>query len=98
MELIQSDVSLPDNVHQLLKQMISVEEKTIMTELSMKQKSFCIVNPVAKDSPIVYVSPGFLHLTGYSREECIGKNCRFLQGPETDKIEVSFSKCLTLYI
>jgi PAS domain-containing protein len=97
-QLIQSDVSLPDNVHQLLKQMISIEEKSILTELSMKQKSFCIVNPVAKGSPIVYVSPGFLTLTGYSREECIGKNCRFLQGPETDKIEVSYQSIMLIFI
>ncbi|OFZ13600.1 MAG: hypothetical protein A2Z20_09700 [Bdellovibrionales bacterium RBG_16_40_8] len=38
-----------------------------------------------KDNPIVYVNPFFQNLTGYKEEEIIGKNCRFLQGPETDK-------------
>ncbi len=36
------------------------------------------------DNPIVYVNPGFEHLTGYSMDETIGRNPRFLQGPDTD--------------
>ncbi len=36
------------------------------------------------DTPVVYASPGFERLTGYSPEEVIGKNCRFLHGKETD--------------
>ncbi|KAJ6012601.1 hypothetical protein N7522_002956 [Penicillium canescens] len=33
------------------------------------------------DYPIVYVSEGFERLTGYTSEEVVGHNCRFLQGP-----------------
>src|SRR5207249_634153 len=33
--------------------------------------------------PIVYANEGFARLTGYTREEVIGKNCRFLQGRDT---------------
>lgn len=36
------------------------------------------------DLPIVYVNSAFSHITGYSRDEIIGKNCRFLQGQDTD--------------
>ncbi len=36
------------------------------------------------DTPIVYVSPSFERLVGYSREELIGNNTRMLQGPGTD--------------
>jgi PAS domain S-box-containing protein len=36
------------------------------------------------DNPIVYVSPGFERITGYSGEEVLGKNPRLLQGPESD--------------
>jgi diguanylate cyclase (GGDEF)-like protein/PAS domain S-box-containing protein len=34
--------------------------------------------------PLVYVNKPFLEITGYTREEVLGKNCRFLQGPGTD--------------
>ncbi|KAL7924819.1 putative PAS-domain protein envoy [Trichoderma austrokoningii] len=33
------------------------------------------------NTPIVYASPGFYELTGYSASETIGRNCRFLQSP-----------------
>ncbi|WP_256213163.1 PAS domain-containing protein [Bacillus sp. OV322] len=36
----------------------------------------------------MYVNKGFLDLTGYEKEEVAGKNCRFLQGPETDEDSV----------
>jgi adenylate cyclase len=40
------------------------------------------------DMPITYVNPAFERLTGYSAEEVIGRNCRFLQGNETDQAGV----------
>ena len=40
------------------------------------------------DQPVVYVNDAFCHMTGYSAEEIIGKNCRFLQGAETDTATV----------
>lgn len=33
--------------------------------------------------PLIYVNRGFSELTGYSAEESLGRNCRFLQGPAT---------------
>jgi PAS domain S-box-containing protein len=40
------------------------------------------------DCPIVLANHAFLALTGYSAEEVIGRNCRFLQGPDTDPSDV----------
>ncbi|KAK6844030.1 PAS domain-containing protein [Apiospora arundinis] len=34
------------------------------------------------DCPIVYISDNFQNLTGYSRHDIIGQNCRFLQAPD----------------
>ncbi|HEY9743655.1 MAG TPA: PAS domain S-box protein [Coleofasciculaceae cyanobacterium] len=36
------------------------------------------------DNPIIYCNLAFLEITGYSRQEVIGRNCRFLQGSDTD--------------
>jgi len=43
-----------------------------------------ITNPALPDNPIVFCNEAFQNLTGYGREEIIGRNCRFLQGPESD--------------
>lgn len=37
-----------------------------------------------RGEPIVWVNDAFIALTGYAREELHGRNCRMLQGPETD--------------
>ena len=43
-----------------------------------------ITDPNKPDNPIVFANEAFIRLTGYSREEVLGHNCRFLQGPATD--------------
>lgn len=47
-----------------------------------------ITNPRLPDNPIVFVNKAFQTLTGYDRDEVIGQNCRFLQGPETSPAAV----------
>ncbi len=42
-----------------------------------------ITDPNQPDHPIVYASPGFERMTGYDAQEVLGRNCRFLQGPQT---------------
>jgi PAS domain S-box-containing protein len=46
--------------------------------------SFTITDPRQPDNPLVFVNPAFERATGYSAEEAVGRNCRFLQGPQTD--------------
>ncbi|MEJ5083331.1 MULTISPECIES: PAS domain-containing protein [unclassified Ochrobactrum] len=48
-----------------------------------------ITDPRKPDNPIIFVNDAFLKLTGNSREENIGKNCRFLQGPGTDADDIN---------
>ncbi len=43
-----------------------------------------ITNPRQADNPMVFVNDAFCRLTGYERPELLGRNCRFLQGPETN--------------
>ena len=44
-----------------------------------------ITDALQSDNPIVYASPSFERLTGYTSVEVLGRNCRFLQGPGTDR-------------
>jgi PAS domain S-box-containing protein len=44
-----------------------------------------VTDPRQADNPIVFVNRAFLEMTGYSSEELLGNNCRFLQGPDTDR-------------
>jgi len=43
-----------------------------------------VTDPRQFDNPIVFANDAFLKLTGYTRLEVTGRNCRFLQGPGTD--------------
>ncbi len=47
-----------------------------------------ITDPHQPDNPIIFVNAAFSKLTGYGRDEILGRNCRFLQGPETDRDDV----------
>jgi len=47
-----------------------------------------ITDPNQEDNPIVFANDAFMRLTGYAREEVIGRNCRFLQGPDTNPADV----------
>lgn len=44
-----------------------------------------LADPNLNDTPLVYANPAFLETTGYSKEEVIGRNCRFLQGESRDQ-------------
>ncbi|KQN71973.1 histidine kinase [Sphingomonas sp. Leaf62] len=43
-----------------------------------------VTDPKQDDNPIIFANPAFLQMTGYAADEVLGRNCRFLQGPETD--------------
>jgi PAS domain S-box-containing protein len=44
-----------------------------------------VSNALLPDCPLVYVNPAFEAMTGYSLEESVGRNCRFLQGEDRDQ-------------
>ena len=45
-------------------------------------------DPDQDDNPIVYANEAFELITGYDREEILGRNCRFLQGEDQQQPEV----------
>lgn len=52
------------------------------------EHSIVISDPNTEGCPMVYISEEFSKHTGYSVEESLGRNCRFLQGPETDENDI----------
>ncbi|ETX15640.1 histidine kinase [Roseivivax halodurans JCM 10272] len=50
--------------------------------------SIVLTDPRLDDNPITYVNDSFQRTTLYSREFALGRNCRFLQGEETDPRDV----------
>lgn len=57
----------------------------LATTVERIQQNFVICDPTLPDCPIVFASDAFLELTEFTREEVLGRNCRFLQGPGTDR-------------
>ncbi len=68
---------------------LPTEEKSKLLELiaaatNVTAEGIVISDPTLPDNPIIYANEGFVRLTGYERDEVLGRNCRFLQGEETD--------------
>lgn len=42
-------------------------------------------DPEREDNPLVYANEAFELITGYSREEILGRNCRILHGEDRDQ-------------
>lgn len=53
--------------------------------LDGSQVATTVTDPQQPDNPIIYTNQTFEKLTGYSREEAMGRNCRFLQGEDTSQ-------------
>lgn len=50
--------------------------------------SFTLADATDPELPLVWVNPAFTAHTGYSLDEALGRNCRFLQGPRTDPASI----------
>lgn len=59
------------------------QDYNLVRALQTAQQNFIVTDPTLPDNPIVFASHGFLALTGYSLSDVLGRNCRFLQGPQT---------------
>ncbi|MFB9314565.1 SpoIIE family protein phosphatase [Nocardioides plantarum] len=48
--------------------------------------AFTVADALDPEQPLLWVNSAFTATTGYGRDEVLGRNCRFLQGPETDPV------------
>merc|ERR1719163_2598631 len=65
------------------------EDFALLKALNMSHEHFVISDPHQPDNPIVFASDTFYELTGYKPSEILGRNCRLLQGPLTDRREIA---------
>lgn len=66
-----------------------IQSSALLSSIDRMAVGLAITDPNMPDNPIVYVNQGFERITGYSREEVLMRNARFLQGEETDKNHLS---------
>ncbi|GKU04656.1 hypothetical protein FLAG1_06208 [Fusarium langsethiae] len=85
----------PDFVKQQLSQCTSLalsldaEGDSPLNPYPGLKGSFCLSDPSRSGNPIMFASDEFEELTGYSRTEVLAHNCRFLQGPQTDRDRIA---------
>jgi PAS domain S-box-containing protein len=60
-----------------------VSEDPFAAAFKATRMPMIVTDPRQEDNPIIFANEAFLRLTGYSNDEVVGRNCRFLQGPET---------------
>ena len=67
------------------------EEALVLRDRAIQQvtQGILITDPRQPDNPIIYASGGFERITGYTPAEVLGRNCRFLQGKDTDQHTVA---------
>ena len=53
--------------------------------VEMTRMPMILTDPRQDDNPVVFANNAFLDLTGYTNDDILGRNCRFLQGPGTDR-------------
>jgi PAS domain S-box-containing protein len=78
-------------VERLSAELTGLDESTnpFVAAVRATRMPMIISNPRLPDNPVVFVNDAFCRLTGYAREEILGRNCRFLQGDGTDPAAVS---------
>jgi PAS domain S-box-containing protein len=79
-----SDAPDPYRKGQQAARSIGMDDLLFEQAMAQTRMAVCLCDPHAKDAPIVYANRAFQELTGYSEEEIVGRNCRFLQGDATD--------------
>ena len=82
-----------DGVDRLCRRLrgIAADEPSTGVSAAIKQRAIdeapvgiTVADMRVPDEPLVYVNDAFERLTGYSAADAVGRNCRFLQGPDTE--------------
>jgi len=84
-DILRDDVAAH---HAALADMSAHRDGVFFAAVEKTRMPMTIVDARQADYPIIFSNDAFLEMTGYSEQEVLGRNCRFLQGPETDRRSV----------
>lgn len=77
-----------DEINEILAVSEQTELKLLRDAADAATNTILVTDPSLPDNPIIYINPAFERLTGYAASEALGKNCRFLQGEDTEQVGV----------
>jgi PAS domain-containing protein len=63
--------------------------ETLERAMAVVNHGFTIADATKNDYPLIYVNETFCAMIGYTSKEVLGRNCRFLQGPNTNPDNVA---------
>lgn len=69
-----------------------VSEDPFAAAFKATRMPMIVTDPNQADNPIIFCNEAFRKLTGYGDDEVIGRNCRFLQGPETERDTIALMR------
>ena len=81
---------IEEKIDDIRRQLSELEQGGELSRLFRKvldatDNTMTITDPNLPDNPLIYVNKEFENLTGYSYDEAVGQNCRFLQGDDRDQ-------------
>ncbi len=99
---VVSNISKRKRIEEELR-LVAAENLRLARAVDAATEGIVITDPKQPDNPLIYVNPAFTEITGYPAEEVLGKNCRFLQGPETapeaiEQIRCALSECQEIQV
>jgi len=80
---------VPESIELTIEQRLRALGGSFFDAIRQSGMAAIVTGPLADDCPMVFVNDAFCRLTGYAAEEALGRNCRFLQGPETDPAAIA---------
>ena len=72
----------------MLKENELVDKSLLIKAIDHTGVGVTISNQILQDSPLIYINKGFENLTGFTKEEILGNNCRFLQGSNRNQAAI----------